>query len=58
MTAKVVSCLGVAVAAIRMVPSLATGFLLFKLLYGRERLFSDEIFHVEFSTEADYDLAV
>ena len=33
---SVVRCLGMAVAAIRMVPSRATGFLLFKLLYGRE----------------------
>ena len=47
-----------AVAAIRMVPSCATGFLLFKLLYGWEGIVPDEISDVEFSTEADYDLAV
>ena len=41
-----------------MVSSRATGFLLFKLLYGREGLVPDEIFHVEFSTEADYNLTV
>ena len=50
--------LGMVVAAIRMVPSCATGFLPFKLLYGQEGLVPDEISHVEFSTEADYNLAV
>ena len=55
---SVVRCLGMAVAAIRMVPSRATGFLPFKLLYGREGLVPDEISHVEFSTEDDYNLAV
>ena len=55
---SVVHCLGMAVAAIRMVPSRATGFSPFLLFYGREGLVSDEILHVEFNTEADYDLAV
>ena len=50
---SVVHCLGMAIAAIRMVPSHATGFLPFKLLYGREGLVPDKISHVEFSTEAD-----
>ena len=35
-----------------------TGFLPFKLLYGREGLVPDEISHVEFSREDDYNLAV
>ena len=47
-----------AVAAIRKNPSCTTGFLPFKLLNGRERLIPVEISHVEFSTEADYNLAV
>ena len=47
-----------AVAAIRMVPSCATEFLPFKLLYGREGQVPDETNHVEFSTEADYNLAL
>ena len=47
-----------AVAAIRMVPSCTIGFSPFKLLYRREGLVPDEISHVEFSTEADYNLAV
>ena len=55
---SVVSCLGMKVASIRMVPSRATGFLPFKLLYGREGLVPDEISHVKFSTEEDYNLAV
>ena len=41
-----------------MVPSYATGFSPFKLLYGREGLVPDEISHVEFSTEADFDILV
>ena len=47
-----------AVAEIRMVLSCATRGLPFKLLYGREGLVPDEISYVEFSTEADYNLAV
>ena len=50
---SLVCCLGMAVAAIRMVPSRATGFLPFKLLYGQEGLVPDEISHVELSTEED-----
>ena len=55
---RVVCCLGMPVAAIRMVPSRATGFLLFKFLYGQKGLVPDEISHAEFSTEVDYNLAV
>ena len=47
-----------AVAAVGMVPSCATGFSPFKLLYGLEGLVPDEISQVEFSTEAVYFLAV
>ena len=47
-----------AVAAIRMVTSRFTGFLPFKLLYRRQELVPDEITHLEFSTEAYYNLAV
>ena len=53
-----VHCLVMAVAVIRMVPSRAIGFLPFKLLYGREGLVPEEISHVEFSTEANYNFAV
>ena len=31
--------------------------MLYKLMYGRERLAPDETFHVELSTKADYNLA-
>ena len=55
---SVVRCLGMAVAVIRMVPSHTTRGSLFKLLYGQDGLVSDEISHEEFSTEADYNLAV
>ena len=55
---SVLCCLGIAVAANKIAPSCAKGFLPFKLLYGREGIVPDEISHVGFSTVRDYNLAV
>lgn len=41
----------------RMVPSRATGFSPFKMLYGQESMVPNEFSHIEFKTEKDYNLA-
>ena len=47
-----------AVVAIKMVSSWATEFSPFKMLYGQKVLVLNEISHVEFIKEKDYNLAV
>ena len=49
---------GMAVAAMRMVPSHATGYSLFLMLYGQEGLVPDKISLFKFIKENYYELAV